>query len=226
VKRVFKQAIIDTIPVLTGYLVLGFGFGILIKSSGYGIILALVMSLFIYAGSMQYVAIGFLTGGVSIFTVCLTTIMVNARHIFYGISMIDKYRDSGMIKPYLIFALTDETYSLVCRENINIENSSKQKYYLLVTLFNHIYWVFGTILGGVVGSLIKFNTEGIEFALTALFLTVFVEQWMSTKNHLPAMIGLTVSILCLVIFGANFLIPTMFIIALLLCVYKEEVKDE
>jgi len=131
-----------------------------------------------------------------------------------------------MIKPYLIFALTDETYSLVCRENINIENSSKQKYYLLVTLFNHIYWVFGTILGGVVGSLIKFNTEGIEFALTALFLTVFVEQWMSTKNHLPAMIGLTVSILCLVIFGANFLIPTMFIIALLLCVYKEEVKDE
>lgn len=226
-KKIVKAAFIDTIPVLTGYLVLGFGFGIILKSNGYGILMAFIMSLMIYAGSMQYVAIGLLTGGASFITAALTTLMVNARHLFYGISMLDKYKNTGKRKPYLIFSLTDETYSLVCNDNPQIPADKRNDYYLFVSLFNHIYWILGSVLGAAVGSIVKFNSEGIDFALTALFLTVFIEQWLSTKKHIPAMIGVAVSVICLVIFGSEkFLIPTMLVISLLLCIYKEEGKND
>lgn len=227
VRKTLKRAFVATIPVLTGYVVLGFGFGIILKSSGYGIPLALAMSLFIYAGSMQYVAIGLFSGGASIITVALTTLMVNARHLFYGISMLEKYKDTGKKKPYLIFALTDETYSLVCNDTPDISRENRTNYYFFVSLLNQIYWVTGSVLGAVVGSLVEFNSEGIEFALTALFLTVFLEQWLTTKNHMPAMIGVVVSVVCRLIFGSEkFLIPTMCVIALLLCLMKEESRDE
>jgi len=225
-KNTLKSAFLATVPVLSGYIVLGFGFGIIMKSAGYGILLSLAMSAFIYAGSMQYVAVGLFTGGVSFITSALTALMVNARHLFYGISMLDKYRHTGMIKPYLIFSLTDETYSLLCSDNPNIALNQKNNYYFLVSLFNHIYWVVGTLLGALAGSLISFNTEGVDFALTALFITVFLEGWLSTKKHMPAIIGVVASVACLLIFGAeSFLIPTMIIIALLLCVYREECKN-
>lgn len=226
-KKILKKAFVDTIPVLTGYLVLGFGFGIILKSNGYGIWVAFAMSLLIYAGSMQYVAIGLLTSGVSLVTAALTTLMVNARHLFYGISMLDKYKNTGKRKPYLIFSLTDETYSLVCNDNPDIPEEKRKDYYLLVSLFDQMYWIVGSLLGAAVGSIVKFNSEGIDFALTALFLTVFMEQWMTTKKHTPAMIGVSVSVICLLIFGGeNFLIPTMLVIALLLCLYKEEGKND
>ncbi len=221
-KRIIRQAFIDTVPVLTGYIVLGFGFGIIMKANGFGIFMAFVMSFLIYAGSMQYVAIGLLTGGASLITAAVTTLMVNARHIFYGISMLERYKGIGKRKPYLIFALTDETYSLVCIDNKNIPPERRKDYYLFVTLFNHIYWVTGSVLGAVAGTLIKFNTTGVDFALTALFLTIFVEQWLSSKNHLPAIVGALASVLCLTVFGSeNFLIPAMLIIALVLSLYKE-----
>lgn len=226
-KKIIKEAFVATIPVLTGYLVLGFGFGIILKSNGYGILLAFAMSLFIYAGSMQYVAIGLLTSGASLITAAITTLMVNARHLFYGISMLDKYKNTGKRKPYLIFALTDETYSLVCNDNPNVSVERRHDYYLLVSLFNQIYWIVGSVLGAAIGSVVKFNSEGIDFALTALFLTVFLDQWLNTKKHTPAIIGVAVSVLCLIVFGSeNFLIPTMLIIALLLCLYKEEPQNE
>ncbi len=226
-KKILKKAFVDTIPVLTGYLVLGFGFGIILKSNGYGIWVAFAMSLLIYAGSMQYVAIGLLTSGASLVTAALTTLMVNARHLFYGISMLDKYKNTGKRKPYLIFSLTDETYSLVCNDNPDIPEEKRKDYYLLVSLFDQMYWIVGSLLGAAVGSIVKFNSEGIDFALTALFLTVFMEQWMTTKKHTPAMIGVSVSVICLLIFGGeNFLIPTMLVIALLLCLYKEEGKND
>ena len=226
-KKTIRSAFVATLPVLTGYLVLGFGFGIILKSAGFGILLAFAMSLLIYAGSMQYVAIGLLTGGASLLTAALTTLMVNARHLFYGISMLGKYRGVGKRKSYLIFALTDETYSLVCSDVAGIEAGHMNDYYLFVSLFNHMYWVIGSVLGAVAGSLIHFNSEGIDFALTALFLTVFLEQWLSSKKHAPALIGVLASVLCLLIFGAeHFLIPAMLIIALLLCLYKEEPRHE
>lgn len=226
-KKVVKQAFVDTLPVMTGYLVLGLGFGIIMKTNGYGILLAFAMSLFIYAGSMQYIAIGLLAGGASLITIALTTLMVNARHLFYGISMIGKYKNTGKRKPYLIFALTDETYSLVCNDNLVMEEKERADYYFWVSLLNHGYWILGSVAGAVVGTVLSFNSEGIDFALTALFLTVFLEQWLTNKKHTPAMIGVGVSVICLLIFGSDkFLIPTMLVIALLLCVYKEERKDD
>ncbi|MBQ8276269.1 MAG: AzlC family ABC transporter permease [Clostridia bacterium] len=221
-KQTLKKAFIATIPVLTGYLVLGFGFGIILKSAGYGILLAFAMSLLIYAGSMQYVAVGLLTGGASLVTAAITTLMVNARHLFYGISMLSKYQGTGKRKPYLIFALTDETYSLVCGDNANIPPEQHSNYCLFVSLLNHLYWVTGSVAGAVAGTLLKFNSEGIDFALTALFLTIFLEQWMTAKKHLPAIIGVSASVLCRLLFGSEkFLIPTMLIIALSLCLYRE-----
>ena len=226
-KKTIKQAFTDTIPVMTGYIVLGFGFGIVLKANGYGLFWALIMSLFIYAGSMQYVAIGLLSSGASLITAALTTLMVNARHLFYGISMLDKYKDTGKAKPYLIFALTDETYSLVCKDNINVTEENKKNYYFFVSLFDQIYWVAGSVLGAVIGNLVEFNSNGIEFALTALFLTVLTEQWLTAKNHAPAIIGIIVSLICLLIFGReNFLIPAMLIIALLLCISKEKKEND
>lgn len=226
-KKVIKSALIDTVPVMTGYLVLGFGFGIVIKSAGYGILTACAMSLFIYAGSMQYVAVGLLTSGASLITVALTTLMVNARHLFYGISMLEKYKNTGKRKPYLIFALTDETYSLVCNENKKIVPEQRKNYYFFVSLFNQIYWVLGSVAGAVAGTLISFNSEGIDFALTALFVTIFLEQWLTSNTHTSALIGVAVSIGALLVFGPEkFLIPAMLIIALLLCLSKEEPNND
>ncbi len=216
-KKVFK----DTVPVLTGYLVLGFGFGIIVKSAGYGVMTSFLMSALIYAGSMQYVAMGLITGGASLLTIILTTFMVNARHLFYGISMAPKYKGMGRIKPYLIFSLTDETYSLLCRDDKEV--TDKKKYCFLVSLFNHIYWITGSVLGALFGTVVSFNSTGIDFALTALFLTVFTEQWLGTKKHIPAVIGVVASVLSVLIFGKdNFLIPAMIIIGVLLCLYREE----
>lgn len=222
-----KTAFVATLPVLTGYLVLGFGFGIVMKANGFGLALTFAMSLLIYAGSMQYVAIGLFTGGASLLTVALTTLMVNARHLFYGISMLDRYKHTGRRKPYLIFGLTDETYSLVCTELPDIPEESRNDYYFLVTLLDQLYWVAGSVLGVAAGTLLQFNSEGIDFALTALFLTVFTDQWLNAENHAPALIGVGVSVGSLLLFGADsFLIPAMLVIALLLCVYKEDAAND
>lgn len=211
-KNTVKKALKATLPVFAGYIVLGMGFGIILESKGYGVLWAFLMSLLIYAGSMQYAAINLITSGASLITTAVTTLMVNGRHLFYGISMVEKYNDMGKMKPYLIFALTDETYSLVCSEE-----EKDKKYYLLVSLFNHIYWVSGSIIGSLIGSVLTFDTKGIDFALTALFITVFVEQWLSSKDHRSAVIGVISSVICLIIFGADsFLIPAMVLITALL----------
>lgn len=205
-----RKAFIASVPVMAGYIVLGAGFGIVLETKGLGLIWAVAMSVFIYAGSMQYVAIELITGGASLITTALTTLMVNARHLFYGISMVDKYKGAGKKKPYLIFALTDETYSLVCSDESVKDVNNKYLYYFTVSLLNQIYWITGTVIGSLSGRMINFSTEGIDFALTALFVTIFTEQWISEKNHGPAIAGLASSILCLVVFGKdNFLIPAM-----------------
>lgn len=220
-KSAVWAAFLDTIPVLTGYVFLGFGFGILLNENGYGIWWALAMSLFIYAGSMQYVAVSLISGGASLLTTALTTLMVNARHLFYGISMVDAYKGAGRKKPYLIFALTDETYSLVSQAQPP-EGLSRHSYCFLVSLFDQIYWVAGSALGSLAGSLIPLNYEGIDFVLTALFVTIFVEQWLSTKNHVPAVIGVASTTICLLLFGKDiFLIPSMVLIAAILILLRK-----
>ena len=219
-RKVAKQALVKTIPVMAGYMVLGIGFGILLRDAGYGVLWALAMSLLIFAGSMQYVGVGLLAGGASIITPIFTTIMVNARHLFYSISMIGKYKDSGKYKPYLIFALTDETYSLLCDGNAP-EGEDANLYRFLVSLFNQSYWVTGSIVGNLLGAILPFSTQGIEFSMTALFIASFTEQWITSKNHIPALTGLLCTLLSLLIFGPEqFLIPAMLLITVLLTVFR------
>ena len=225
-KDAVRIAFWDTLPVMAGYVFLGFGFGILLFQSGYGVLWALGMSLFIYAGSMQYLTVSLLTGGAGLLTAALTTVVVNARHLFYGISMVEAYKGSGRKKLYMIFALTDETYSLVSQNRIP-EGISRHSYCFLVSLFDHVYWLTGTALGSLTGTLLPINYEGIEFALTALFVTIFVEQWLSTKDHRPAIIGVAATVLCLLIFGRDvFLIPSMVIIAIALTTMRKTGRSE
>jgi len=214
--QIVKQAFFKSLPVMAGYLVLGVGFGILLRNAGYGVLWAFAMSAFIYAGSMQYVGVGLLSGGASALTAALTTVMVNARHLFYSVSMIDRYKDAGRYKPYLIFALTDETYSLLCDGHAPAEGDP-DRYRFLVSLFNQCYWVTGSVAGSLLGAVLPFSTAGIEFSMTALFIASFTEQWLTARDHVPALTGLCSTLLCLVLFGRDrFLIPAMLLITLVL----------
>lgn len=219
-KQIVKKAFITSLPVMAGYIILGIGFGILLRDAGYGVIWALSMSVFIFAGSMQYVGISLIAGGASILTTILTTLMVNARHLFYSISMVEKYKDAGKFKPYMIFALTDETYSLLC-DGKTPDEEHANFYRFWVSLFNQAYWVLGSVLGSLLGAILPFSTAGIEFSMTALFIASFTEQWLSTKDHIPALTGLISTAICLVIFGSDrFLIPAMLIITLILSLLR------
>ena len=159
---VIKQAFYKSLPVLAGYIILGTGFGILLRNAGYGLFWAFAMSSFIYAGSMQYVGVGLIAGGASVVTAIFTTIMVNARHLFYSISMIERYKDTGKYKPYLIFSLTDETYSLLCDGQVP-EEASGSRYRFFVSFFNQCYWVTGSVIGSLLGSVLPFCTEASRF---------------------------------------------------------------
>ncbi len=205
---------------MAGYIVLGTGFGILMRNAGYGVLWTAAMSLFMFAGSMQFVGVGLITGGASVLTTAITTFMVNARHLFYSISMIEKYKDAGPYKPYMIFALTDETYSLLC-DGTAPERVDPDQYRFLVSMFNHSYWVTGSIIGSLLGAVLPFPTTGIEFSMTALFVAAFTEQWLTTKDHIPALTGLICTLLCLIVFGRErFLIPAMLLITLVLTVLR------
>ncbi len=220
-RETFKRAFTDSLPVMAGYIVLGTGFGILLSAKGYSFWWALLMSVTIYAGSMQYVGVDLLAGGASAVSTALMTLAVNARHVFYGISMIGKYRDMGWRKWYAAFGLTDETYSLVCGEPDLPDGVKPSDYYLLLTLMNQCYWIVGSLAGAILGNAVSFNSAGIDFSMTALFVTIFVEQWEKNRQHFPALFGLLVSLACLVIFGADrFMVPAMAIIGIGLLLFR------
>lgn len=221
-RSAFKPAFIATIPVLTGYLVLGFGFGILLSAAGYGPLWALFMSITMYAGAMQYVAVTLLASGADLLTCAITTLMVNARHLFYGISLVDKYRGMGKAKPYMMFALTDETYSLVCSEPPESAKHNLKSYYFWVSLLDQSYWITGCVLGAAAGTVLPCNSEGIDFVLTALFISIVTEQWLTTESHVPVLIGIGATVLSLLIFGSeNLLIPAMVLIAAGLLLWRK-----
>ena len=242
--RTIQLAFYKSVPVMAGYIVLGIGFGILMHNAGYGVLWTAAMSIFIYAGSLQYVGVGLLSGGASVLTTALTSFMVNARHLFYSISMVDHYKDAGKYKPYMIFALTDETYSLLCDgeapagaeaegakpEGANLggakpEGFDLNQYRFFVSLFNQSYWVTGSIAGSLLGAVLPFSTAGIEFSMTALFAASFTEQWITAKDHVPALTGLLGTLLCLALFGReNFLIPSMLLITLALTLFRGRIS--
>ena len=217
---IFRKAFLKSLPVMAGYIVLGIGFGILLRNAGFGPVWAFAMAAAVYAGSMQYVGVGLLAGGAGVLTTVLTTVMVNARHLFYSISMTGRYKNAGKYKPYLIFALTDETYSLLC-DGETPDREHADLYRFLVSLFNHLYWISGCVLGSLLGAVLPFSSAGIEFSMTALFIASFTEQWLRTKEHIPALTGLLSTLLCLLLFGPErFLIPAMLLITLILTLLK------
>ena len=204
-----KAAFPHTIPIFAGFLFLGMTYGVYMRTSGFSFWYPMIMSIVIFGGSLEFVATSMLLAPFAPVQVFLTAVMIQARHLFYGISMLQRYKNTGAAKPYLIFALTDETYSVVCSGDVP-EGVDQNRYYLFASLFDQIYWVAGSVTGTLLGSIIPFDTTGIDFSMTALFLVVMVEQWRAGKDHTPALVGLGVSLICLVIFGSsNFLIPSM-----------------
>lgn len=205
---------------MAAYVILGMGFGILMHDRGYGPLWSIACSLLIYAGSMQYVTADLLSSAAPLLSAALMTVMVNARHLFYGISMVGKYRTMGKARPYLIFGLTDETYSLLCSDqDLPAQPRDARRYCFLVTLFDQCYWVAGTALGAAIGSVLPFQSTGIDFSMTALFVTVFVEQWLTSEEQRSALTGIGASLLCLLLFGeSSFLIPAMVLITVLLSI--------
>lgn len=208
-RKTVRYAFLASLPVMAGYIVLGTGFGVLLADKGYSFWWAVLMSLTVYGGSMQFIGISLLTSGASVISTALMTLMVHARHIFYGISMLEKYKKLEHGRAYCIFTLTDETYSLVCDPQLP-EGVEYTPYCVLVSALDQFYWLVGSLIGALLGNALPFDSTGIDFSMTALFVVIFVEQWESASDHRPALAGLVISILCLLAFGPDrFLIPAM-----------------
>ena len=210
--RALKYAFPRTVPVMAGYLVLGTAYGILMNINGFGIWWALAISVFVYAGSLQYLGITFLTAMVNPIYAFLMSLMLNARHLFYGLSMLDKYKNTGWKKFYLIFGMCDESFTVNCTVTPP-DDVDRGWFMFFVNLLNQIYWVFAATAGALLGYVIHFDTTGIEFVMTALFVVMFLNQWEESKDQLPALVGLICSAICLLIFGSsNFIVPSMIFI--------------
>lgn len=215
-RAAYRAAFPHTIPVMTGYLFIGIAFGVMYADKGYNFLWAGFMSLMVYAGSAQYLAVNFFEPSVSLFDVIFLTFMVNVRHIFYGLSLLDKFKVSGKKKPYMIFSLTDETYSLYFLTKTPPDLDEGKFLFALATL-DQSYWIIGSMIGGIAGSLIPFDSTGIDFAMTALFIVIFVEQWFEKKNRFPAIVGMFASVISLFVFGKDsFILPSMIIIMITL----------
>lgn len=208
-KNAFQAAFPHTIPIFAGFWFLGMTYGIYMNVSGFSFWYPMLMSLTIFAGSVEFVAVNLLLGAFNPLQAFTMTLMINARHLFYGISMLDKYRGNGLKDLYLIFGMCDESFSINYTAEIP-EGVDQGWFMFFVTLLNHFYWFFGATLGGIFGSVIHFNTEGLDFVMTAMFVVIFLEQWMKDKNHASALVGIGISLLSLIAFGAeDFIIPAM-----------------
>lgn len=216
-------AFLRTVPVLLGYLCLGMGFGLMLQDVGYHFVWAFFCSLFIYSGSMQYMLVTLLSGGASLVYAALMTLFINGRHIFYGISFVDSFKQMGKAYPYMIFSLTDETYSVICSLRVPKGlNENRVKFF--IALLDHGYWITGCVLGCVLGQLISFNTAGVDFSMTALFIVIVMNQWKENGTHLPAIIAAIVGISFLIILGPDkFLLPALIAVVIPLSLFKKKI---
>ena len=207
--RALRAAFPYTIPIFAGFWFLGLTYGIYMNVSGFSFLYPMFMSLTIFAGSVEFVTVNLLLGAFNPLQALFLTLMINARHLFYGLSMLDKYRGLGWKKAYLIFGMCDESFSINCTAPIP-EGVDRGWFYFFVTLLNHFYWFSGSTLGGVFGGLIQFDTQGLDFVMTAMFVVIFLEQWLKDKSHVSALVGLGASAACLALFGPDdFIIPSM-----------------
>ncbi len=226
IKKAFKSAFPHTIPIFAGFLFLGMTYGIYMNVSGFSFWYPMLMSLTIFAGSVEFVTVNMLLGAFNPLQAFAMTLMINARHLFYGISMLDKYRGLGWRSIYLIFGMCDESFSINYTAKIPDE-VDRGWFMFFVTLLNHFYWFMGATLGGIFGSFLHFNTEGLDFVMTAMFVVIFMEQWMKEKRHISAILGLGLSLFCLIIFGAeNFIIPAMLMILAVLILLRGKIEEQ
>ena len=225
-KKAFRKAFPYTIPVLTGYLFIGIAFGVMYAEKGYSFLWAILMSVMVYAGSGQYLAVNFFVPGISFIQVIFMTFMVNVRHIFYGISLLERFHKVGKSRWYMIFALTDETYSLLCTTKIP-SGVNEAKFLFAISILDHLYWILGSAIGAIAGTLLPISSEGIEFAMTALFVVIFIEQWMDRKNRIPELLGVAIAFVSLLLFGANnFVLPAMLAIVAFLFIGRKKLDKE
>ena len=224
IKKAFKAAFPYTIPIFAGFWFLGMTYGLYMNVSGFSFLYPMLMSITIFAGSMEFITVDLLLGSFNPVQAFLMTLMINARHLFYGISMLDKFRGTGLKKLYLIFGMCDESFSINYTAKIP-PDVDRGWFMFFVTLLNHFYWFSGSTLGGIFGSLIHFNTEGLDFVMTAMFTVIFLEQWLKDRQHISALLGLGISLLCLWIFGAdNFIIPSMAAMLMMLTLLRKPVE--
>ena len=222
---IFKRAFAATLPVIASFLFFGMAFGLMMAEKGYAWYVAFIMSAFIYAGAMQFVTVGLLAMAFNPLGALIMTLAVNARHIFYGISMLKQFEGLGTIKPFVIFGLTDETFSIFCGPMPT--DITKKQFMVSVAALNQFYWVFGTLLGSFAGAILKFDLQGIEFTMTSMFIVILINQWRQNKQHLPAVVGVATSLACLLIFGpSQFIIPAMLIIVLLLTLARPKIERQ
>ena len=222
--KAFKAALPHTLPICVAFLFLGMSYGFFMKSEGFSFIYPMLMSLLIFAGSMEFITVALLLGTFNPLYALLMALMVNARHLFYGISMLDKYKNTGLKKFYLIFGMCDESFTINCTTKIPAD-VDKGYFMFFVTLLNHIYWVAGATLGALLGYVVSFDTTGIEFVMTALFVVIFLNQWDSVKKHTPALTGLICTFICLVLFGSDhFIVPAMLGIILIFSMLRRKLE--
>ena len=225
-RKTLAAAFPATVPVLMGYLAIGMAFGLMLQTAGYGVGWALLMSLTIYAGSGQYLGVSLLATGAHLSQVAFLTLMINFRHLVYGLSMLEKFRGMGARKFYMIFSLTDETYALLSSAKVP-EGIDEHRYYFAVALLDQSYWIAGSVLGSVLGSALGFNTTGVDFAMTALFLVIAVGQWRKAGSHLPALLGGAATLISLMVVGADdMLLPALGMIVILLIVLRRRLGNE
>lgn len=222
--RSLKTAFPYTVPILAGFLFLGATYGIYMNVSGFSFLYPMLMSMTVFAGSAEFVAVSLLLSAFNPIQAFLMILMINARHLFYGISLLEKYSGTGWKKFYLIFGMCDESFSINCSVDIP-QDVDKGWFMFFVTLLNQSYWVCGATLGGIFGSFINFNTEGLDFVMTAMFVVIFLEQWLKEKNHTSSLIGIGLSVVCLIIFGPDkFIIPAMLSIAGVLALVRNPLE--
>ena len=225
-RKALKAAFPCTIPIMTGFIFLGAAYGIYMNASGFSFVYPLFMSMLIYGGSLEFVAVEMLLSPFAPLQVFIMALLIQARHLFYGLSMLDKFKGTGWKKFYLIYGMCDETFSVNYTADIP-EDVDRGWFMFFVTLLNQFYWVASATTGGIIGSLLKINTDGISFVMTAMFVVIFMDQWLKEDQHLSSLIGIGVSLICLLIFGADsFMIPTMITIVVLLTVLRHRLEKE
>ena len=223
-RKALAAAFPHTLPILTGFAFLGMAYGINMSVSGFSFLYPMLMAITIYGGSLEFVCVSMLLSSFSPVAAFLMALLIQARHLFYGLAMLDKYRDLGWKRFYLIFGLTDETFSINCSTDVP-EGVDRGWFYFFVTLLNQLYWVSAATLGGLLGSLITFDTMGLDFVMTAMFVVIFLEQWLKEKQHLSSLIGVGASVLCLMIFGKDsFLVPAMIVILFMLTLCRKPIE--